>query len=138
MHYLKITRVAMKVNSRRHWLCKNFFEFDIVTAPTMVGKDRNKAKIMRGLKSRFFSYFLLEPLLSIGFRQPMFESNSRLFPSPVCYVIPWSSQNNIKVHSINANVGVVFYAKINMFLYTKTKVACFGEISSAQFIFFYF
>ena len=128
----------MKVNSRVHWLCENFSKFDTVTAPTMGGKDKNKTKIMQGLKWGFFSYFLLEPLLSIGFRQPVFESNSELFPSALRNVIPWSSENNIKVHSVNANVGVVFYAKINMFLYTKTKVACFGEISPAQFIFFYF
>ena len=138
---IEITWVARKVNSRSTDKIKflysystTFLEFCCYCA---YKKCRKQNQILIGWKQDLqvmkgfihFSYFLLEPLLRIGFRQPVFKSNSGLFPSSVCNVIPWSSKNNIKVHSINTNVGIIFYTKIDMFLNTKPKVTSLGEIS---------
>ena len=46
-----------------------------------------------------------------------------------------SSEDNVEVQAINANGGVVFDTKINVFLNTETEVASVGEVIFPQLVF---
>jgi hypothetical protein len=46
-----------------------------------------------------------------------------------------TSQHNIKVQAVNADGGVVFDSKINVFLDTKSKISCVTKVVLSQLVF---
>ena len=80
-------------------------------------------------------YLLLEPLHSFLLCYKVFKPNSTLLPFSFRDVESRASQDNVEIHTINTNTGVVFDSKINVFLDTKAKVTSAGEVILWQLIF---
>ena len=70
----------------------------------------------------------LKPFHSIILMKLMWSSNAASFSFPVSYVHSGATKNNIKVHTINTNRGIVFNTQIDMFLDTKSKIAILTEV----------
>ena len=70
----------------------------------------------------------LKPFHSIILMKLMWSSNAAGFSFPVSYVHSGATKNNIKVHTINTNRGIVFNTQIDMFLDTKSKIAILTEV----------
>ena len=50
-------------------------------------------------------------------------------------IITRTAQHNIEVQAVNADGGVVFDSKINVFLDTKSKIPCVAEVVLSQLVF---
>ena len=72
--------------------------------------------------------FGLEPFHSIVFCEPVGESKTARFALLVPDVHARSTKNNVEVHTINTNRGIVFNTQIDMFLDTKSKIAILTEV----------
>lgn len=65
----------------------------------------------------------------------MWESNAAGLPLPVPDVHAGASKNNVEVHTVDTDGGIVFDTQINVFLNTESKVAVFGEVLATQLVF---
>merc|ERR1711946_87954 len=79
--------------------------------------------------------YLLEPFHGILALQSVLESNNTCLATALSYTESRSSEDNVEVQAINANGGVVFDTKINVFLNTETEVASVGEVIFPQLVF---
>ena len=64
----------------------------------------------------------------------MLVSNSTLSSLPVAYAVAGPGQNNVEIHSINANAWVVLDPQINVLLDPKSKVALVRKVLLTQLI----
>jgi len=48
--------------------------------------------------------------------------------------LTWSAQYYVEVHAIDANVGVIFDAQINVFLNAEAKISCCTEVAFSQLV----
>ena len=53
----------------------------------------------------------------------MLEADAALLPLFVAHIVSRSSKHYVEVHSVDADAGVVFDAKIDVFLDAESKVA---------------
>ena len=76
----------------------------------------------------------LEPLHCVLLGQAVRESNMSNLAAPVLDVHAGTAKDNIEVHSVDTNAGIVLDSKINMFLDAVTEVAVGGEVLLPQLV----
>ena len=81
------------------------------------------------------SHLLLKPLHCLLLGNTVLVSNSALSSLPVGNAVARASQYNVEIHPIDPNTWVILYAKINVLLDTKTKVALIREVLLSKLIF---
>ena len=64
----------------------------------------------------------------------MFRSDPGVLGASVSNSVPGSTQDYIKVHTVDTNAGVVFDTQIDMFVNTETEVALLGETPLPQLV----
>merc|ERR1719290_7389 len=79
---------------------------------------------------------LLEPLLGVGLGQPVGEANVASLLPPVQNVHAGSTQDNVEVHAVDADAGIVLDAQIDVLLDAKAKVAVVGKVLLPQLVLF--
>ena len=77
----------------------------------------------------------LEPLHGVVLVEPVGEADAAGLAFPVSNVHTGTSQNNVEIHTINTDGGVVFDTQIDVFLDTETEVAVLGEVFTTQLVF---
>lgn len=85
--------------------------------------------------SKLCLYLLLEPLHWLLLCYKVLEAHSALLPFSLGNVESRTPQHDVEIHTINPNAGVIFDSKINVFLDSKTKVACAREVILWQLVF---
>ena len=48
--------------------------------------------------------------------------------------LTWAAEDDVEVHTVDTNAGVVLDTQINVFLDTETEVTGLAEVSSPQFV----
>ena len=80
------------------------------------------------------SHLLLKPLHCFILGDTVLVTNSALSFLSVGDTVTRASQHDVEIHPIDANTRVILYAKINVLLDTKTKVALVREVLLSQLI----
>lgn len=68
----------------------------------------------------------------------MREADFTLLPSPVRNIKTRPAENDEEIQTVDTDTRIVFYPKIDVFLYTESEITWRGEIISSQFVFSYF
>jgi hypothetical protein len=76
----------------------------------------------------------LEPLHGVFLDKSVWEANATSLLFSVPDVQTGTTEDNIEVHTINADTGIVLDSQVNVFLDTKTKIAILAEVLTTQFI----
>merc|ERR1719184_542836 len=76
--------------------------------------------------------FGLEPLHCVVLDQTVGEADGSGAPLLVADVHAWPAQHDVKVHSVNTDVGVVLDTQVNVFLDTEAKVTVVGKVLAAK------
>ena len=79
---------------------------------------------------------MLEPFNRFILGNTMWRSNPSLSTTTLCNTSASTSKNDIKIHPINSNWRIIFYAQINVFLNSKTKIASIRKVLPVEFKFF--
>ena len=79
--------------------------------------------------------FGLEPLHGVVLVEPVGEADAAGLPLPVSNVHTGTPQNNVEIHTVNTDGGVVFDTQIDVFLDTETEIAVHGEVFTTQLVF---
>ena len=79
--------------------------------------------------------FGLEPLHGLLLHQSVRESNGSDLSASVSDVHASPAQDDVEVHTVDADGGIVLDAQVNVFLDAETEVAVVREILATQFVF---
>ena len=79
--------------------------------------------------------FGLKPFHSIILGELVGMSNAASFAFSVSDIHARTTKNNIEIHTINTNGGIVLDTQVNVFLNTKAEIAVLAEVVATQFIF---
>ena len=66
----------------------------------------------------------------------MFVSDSALSSLPVSHTVAGTSQDDVEVHPVNPDAGVILDAEVNVLLDAKPKVALIREVLLTQLVLF--
>ena len=80
------------------------------------------------------TYFLLEPLHGLLLVDTVGVADTSLSAPLVSHAEPRSPQDNVEVHAVDSDAGVVLDSQIDVFLDAKAKVAGVGEVALAQLV----
>ena len=119
------------------WSMRQLYDRDPGFIPTYDLQSIDQSIYNRSLEQDAV-VFLLEPFLWIGFRDFVTESNLRLLSATVSNIESRSSKNNIEIHTVNTNAGIVFDSEIDMFGNSKPEVSSGWEVSLSKLVFFHF
>merc|ERR1711997_976571 len=76
--------------------------------------------------------FGLEPLHGVVLDQAVGEADGSGAPLLVADVHAWPAQHDVKVHTVNTDVGVVLDTQVNVFLDTEAEVTIVGKVLAAK------
>ena len=86
------------------------------------------SKETNNIKNILIHYLLLKPLHCLILVNAMLAANATALPLTFRYVKSRTSQNDVEIHAINSNAGVIFNSKINVFLDAKAKISILGKV----------
>lgn len=78
------------------------------------------------------------PLDRLLFCDPMTRTYLALRSPSLSNPLTGTGHATVEVHAINTNGWIVFDAQVDMFADTEAEIACLGEITRAEFVFFDF
>ncbi len=100
-----------------------------------LGYQINKSLICQIYCKFLSNYLLLKPFLCIFLDKAMTGTYSAFASSSSGNSGSWPAENNIEIHSVDSNAGVIFNTKIDVLLNSKAKVPSSREVSFFQFVF---
>ena len=77
----------------------------------------------------------LEPFHSIVLCESVGETNAAGLALPVSDIHARAAEDDVKVHTIDTDMGIVLDSQIDVFLDTETKVSIFREVLTTQLVF---
>ena len=77
----------------------------------------------------------LEPLHGLLLHKSVRESDSSDLSASVSHVHASPAQDDVEVHTVDADGGIVLDAQVDVFLDAEAEVAVVGEVLTTQFVF---
>merc|ERR1719204_2951718 len=98
----------------------------------MPTRDKETKNMLRLLVKNDAVVFGLEPLHGVVLDQPVGESDGSGAPLLLEHILSGPAQHDVEVHTVDADVRVVFDTQIDMLSNTEAEVALVGEVFTPQ------